>query len=101
MPNCFQLFRKGTKLPALSLNKVDEEICEHLGTLPNDRHYVAGWFDCIGYLIATSNERYLGSDALRDKVKEWYPDDNEPMHKILEFMESNYDSTSFYQSSSK
>jgi len=93
MANYFQLFKKGSDL-AEELNSVDEAICAHLGKQVHPEKYCCGWFDTIGYLIASG--RPLGGDELRIKVNEWYEHSEEKLQvalKILTFLEENYTST--------
>ncbi len=68
MPQCFCLTRKGAEKPT-PLNTIDAELCDLLGVPVHPQHYVAGWFDSIGYLIASG--RKLGSLELWAKLDEW------------------------------
>ena len=99
MPNCFQLFRKSdtNQTTPLKLNVVDEEICNAFNIPVHSIFYGGGsinWFDTIGYMIATGCGE-LGEQSLKDKLTEWKM--NERYHKVLQFMEENYTSTSFYE----
>ena len=105
MPSCFQLFKDGE---AQSLNKIDEEICNLLGVevdsicyggKPNDIKSF-NWFDTIGFTIATSDEKFLGSQELKDhytKNSMWNKEEIEKILKIIEYLETNYSSKSFYK----
>lgn len=111
MPSCFQLFPKNST-EAVSLNKLDEDICTEVLNLPvHPKDYGAGkynWFDDIGYKIATKSSHYLGSYALRryylkqivlakqNNDYSWLRY-NLWMYKILMYLEENYTSRSFYQ----
>lgn len=98
MPSCFQLFSKDNPTDAVSLSKVDEEICSLLNIPVHNRFYGNGevnWFDTIGYMIATSNDLQLGVPELRDKMKDWELDKR--FFQALDYLEENYTSTSFYQ----
>ena len=108
MPSCFQLFKKGESEP-ISLNKIDEEICSVLEVPVHLTKYGGGyvkgalnWFDTIGFAIATDSEKFLGSQELRDYFLIsrdggiW--DEEAPLfEKVLNYLEANYSSTSFYQ----
>src|SRR5262245_46122540 len=60
MPNCFSLSRKIassehlllTEPEPTSLSKIDEELCALLSVEVHPRHYVIGWYDCIGWMLA-------------------------------------------------
>lgn len=100
MPQCFQLFAVQNGIVSIEpadLNYVDQQLCELLNKPVDKTHYVAGWFDAIGWQIAVNNLQ-LGTDALRQKIKEF---ESENLNKCLEFLENNYSSTSFYATNSK
>ena len=93
MPNCFQLFRKGSNEPA-SLQKVDEEICAHLQIPCDPKLWAHGWYNIIGFSIAMGC--HLGSQELRDKVAR--VTDNDPdVVKILTFLECCYSSDAWVE----
>jgi hypothetical protein len=101
MPNCFQLFLKGSSEP-VSLNKIDEELCQLLGKPVHFKQYVVMWYDVIGWTIAV-NGYALGSKELREKVEEYdklMDEDQGALIKCLDYLEENYTSTAFYQSKS-
>lgn len=50
MPNCFQLMRDGA---AVSLSQVDEEMCRHFKAECHSTRYFEGWYDTIGFFLAT------------------------------------------------
>lgn len=84
MPVCFQLSRKGDpKKEVLSLQKVDEEICAHMGVPVDKVTYCCFWYGTIGMALA------LG--APWDNLLEYYKDDPD-RYKIVLFMKDNYDS---------
>lgn len=86
MPACFNLTRKGEKEPAV-LQAVDEELCAHLGVEVHPKWWVEGWYDFIGFLVATGSP--LGGEELRKKVEEL----NDPaMTKILAYLEEHFTS---------
>lgn len=103
MPQCFQLFDKTTK-EAVSLNLVDERICrEVLNVEPHPRFYggnVFNWFDSIGFTIATNSDKHLGSQQLRDHYlkSDMWAEEAPMLEKLLDHMEKNYTSHSFYSS---
>lgn len=87
MPNCFQLFKKGSA-EAVVLNKVDEELCALLDIPVDPEMYVIGWFDCIGWYIAMGKP--LGSQELRDKINSFPVKDK--LLKCLDYLEEHYTS---------
>ena len=107
MPSCFQLTNKSTGLVA-TLQDVDVAICNHLECVVDPKYWCCDWYNTIGFLIATKTERSLGSQELRDEVatlvcydptKEYSEDDQHyqrTLNTILEFLEANYTSDSFY-----
>src|SRR4051812_30972376 len=102
MPQCFQLFNKVNSQEAVSLNRIDEEVCNLLGSQVHDRYYGGtgensfNWFDTIGFQIACGKP--LGSEEL----KEYYTSSSlwkkelPVILRILEYLESNYTSNAFY-----
>ena len=103
MPSCFKLLDKQTK-EAVSLNKIDENICkEVLGIPVHDKKYGGGyvpgsfnWFDTIGFQIATGKP--LGSQELRDHYlkSDMWAEEAPVIGKILDHLEARYTSHSFY-----
>lgn len=104
MPNCFQIFRKGSRDP-LKLVVVDEELCSHFGVQPHPKFWFQNWPDIIGYNIATVNDANLGTEKLRCRVREFDDLYLEPLDNgkvvtpsmILEVMEDKYTSDGWYQ----
>ena len=91
MPACFQLTKKGATEPT-SLNAIDEEICNFLREPIHPKHYVIGWYDVIGFAIATGKP--LGSKELRDYVADM-PQETERLLQVLDFLEQHYTSDSW------
>lgn len=90
MPNCFQLFRKGSTEPA-KLSTVDEEICQLLGIAVHTTLYCEGWFDYIGFAYACGKDNsYLRADLQEhyEPESEWFPN----MLRIVDYLEANYTS---------
>lgn len=73
VPNCFQLYPKGSNKPAI-LQDVDAAICAHFGVPVDPVQWIAGWYHVIGFLIACRNGCHLGSAKLRAEVIAWYDD---------------------------
>ena len=108
MPLCFQLFKKGEK-EATPLNTIDSEVCQLLGVAEHPDFYCTGWFNSIGYLIASGKK--LGSQELRDAVATWYTPRKEEtdiqrqvredvtadLQKILAYFEENYTDSAWYE----
>lgn len=101
MPACFQLYKKGSTEPE-ALQRVDEAICLHFNVPVHPKYWVGGWYNVIGFLIATGKGE-LGSQELRVAVTDWYdsyPDDirNEVRKDALEvlaYLEANYTSNNW------
>jgi hypothetical protein len=54
MPNCFQLIRKtDPQAGPVSLNLIDREVCDYMGVECRPARYAYGWFDTIGFQIAS------------------------------------------------
>lgn len=118
MPQCFQLFKKGTT-DAVSLSKLDELICQEVLQVEVHPSKYGGdwtkskntfnWFDSIGFTIACNSEKSLGSEALRkhysieenvSKENNFYEEDlafYTNANKVLDYLEANYSSTCFYE----
>lgn len=85
-----------------TLHEVDKLLRQHLGCEVHPENWVMGWYDSIGFLIATKTERFLGSEELRTKVSEWFGPEYDhsksaaELNKILKFLEENYTSDSWY-----
>lgn len=100
MPNCFQLYPKGSTEPAI-LQAVDEAMCQHFGVSVDPRYWFYGWYHCIGFLIAMKGYP-LGSDALRAEVCKWYEDPGEAEHlalmlRILDWLAEHYTSDAWVE----
>lgn len=105
MPNCIKFISKASK-EAVSLSKIDEEICNLLGVEVHENLYGGGyvkgsfnWFDIIGFRISTNNDNNLGQPALREYYKEStiWKEDLPVINKILDYLEENYTSSAWYQ----
>ncbi len=101
--DCFQLFKKGES-SAVSLNKIDEEICMNvLNVSVDDKKYGGGfvengfdWFNTIGFQM--SQGKALGSQELKDyySTSTLWAEEAPIIEKIITYLENNYSSTSFY-----
>ena len=71
MPDCFSLTRKGESEPA-SLTEIDDLLRIEFGEEPDEKRWLWGWYDTIGYGLA------LGRDwtQLREQFAE-DPDESE------------------------
>lgn len=87
MPNCFQLFPKGSA-EAADLHKVDEEICAHFGAPVDPVNWYANWYNIIGWDVAFG--RPLGSAELRERTAKLDP--GGPLVDVLKFLEERYTS---------
>jgi hypothetical protein len=86
MPNCFSLTKKGETEP-MRLVKVDEAICHEFGWDVHPTQWAYGWYNCIGFAIATGKP--LGSQELRDEIASM-PYMPEALLVILDFLEREF-----------
>ena len=86
MPNCFTLTKIGENEPTRFV-EVDNEICEHFGVEPHPEYFYHDWYDTIGLLLA------LGKSFEEIKVSGF----SEKTVKIVEFLETRYTSSAWYQ----
>lgn len=80
MPNCFTLTKKGDAAP-MPLVKIDEELCELLGRPVDPQYYVAGWFNTIGFGLATGQTW--------DQLRETFT--GVVIRKCIDYLEANYE----------
>ena len=102
MPNCFQLFDKSS-CEVVSLISVDERICKEVYNVePHSKYWgstVFNWYDTIGFTIAMGRsldqvrDHYVKSDVWLEELP--------IINKVLDFLEDNYTTRSFYESSSR
>jgi hypothetical protein len=102
MPNCFQLFDKSSS-EVVSLISVDERICKEVYNVePHSKYWgstVFNWYDTIGFTIAMGKsldqvrDHYVKSDVWLEELP--------IINKVLDFLEDNYTTRSFYESSSR
>ena len=89
MPNCFQLIRNGKAVP---LVKIDEEMCLHFGEPCDPDRYFRCWYDCIGYDLAAG--RSFEEIKVTYAAPTW---DDSGLLPIVEWLESNFSSRSWYE----
>jgi hypothetical protein len=96
MPNCFQLFKKGSTSPEV-LNEVDKAVAEFMEVPVDSVKWCYDWYNVIGFSIAMG--RRLGSEELRAHVRDWteVPEYAEKLMKILTFLEENYTSDAWVE----
>lgn len=94
MPNCFQLFKKGSKQPEV-LQVVDSAICEHFNTPCDTVNWHHGWYDYIGFMLAMGKDWQWLKDDLRDNP--WDEKGSAHMRDIVDFLESNYTTSAWYE----
>lgn len=81
MPACFQLISKETNEPT-KFQKIDEELCAHLGVECDPVRWLNGWYDCIGWALATGKDwqwcrdNFTGLDPIIDYLEEHYTSNN-------------------------
>ena len=98
MPNCFQLFPKGTDKPAV-LQGIDEAICKRFDWPCHEKWWVEGWYNVVGWGIAVKGHP-LGSPELRAYVSKITDHDatrKVKMLRILDFLEDSYSSNAWVQ----
>ena len=103
MAICFKLLDKQTG-ETISLNRIDESICNEVLNVPVDVKsygggYVDGgfnWYDTIGFQIAAG--KALGSVELRDHYlkSDLWAEEAPVISSIMDFLEAHYTSYSFY-----
>jgi hypothetical protein len=68
MRNCFSLIRKTDKdAGPVSLQKIDNEMCEHFNVVPDAKEYYYSWVDTIGLALSIGQ-------AFDDIVKDCHAD---------------------------
>lgn len=98
MPRCFQLIRKSEpENGPVSLTKIDEEICAHLGVSVDEKKWCCAWYDTIGLSLACGQPlEEVVMDCRADLFAE--PDGwNHVQLLIAEFIKEHFTSNSFYQ----
>ena len=55
MPDCFSLTRKGESEPA-SLTEIDDLLRIEFGEEPDEKRWLWGWYDTIGYGLALGRD---------------------------------------------
>lgn len=97
MPNCFQLFRKGEKEPAI-LQKVDDELRVAFEQPPDPENWLGGWYNYIGLCLAVGNsfEEIIADFDQRvanDPTDYWAKD----MADIARWLNEHYTSDAWYE----
>lgn len=82
MSHCFQLTRKGESEPS-KLQSVDEHLCQHFNTEVHPENWFRNWYNIIGLGLA------MGYTFREIKEKTTGYED------LIDFLESEYDATSF------
>ncbi len=94
MPRCFQLTRKSDLAAGpVNLNLVDEEMCARFLTSVHPTKYYMGWFDCIGWRIATG----MSFDDIRAEAAKEPDGYLAQMIPIVEWLDENFTTNAFYQ----
>lgn len=84
MPNCFNLTRKtATNEGPVKLAQIDDELCKHLGVVADPVKYHLGWYDSVGFGLATG----LTFDQLRKMCKD--SGDTELL-PVIDFLDANF-----------
>lgn len=102
MARCIQFISNQTQEP-ISLNALDTKICNLIGVEESPSRYggvgenAYPWFHVIGAQIAEGHA--LNSAGLREQVEKWHnycPEARDNGVKILNFLEENFTSKSFW-----
>jgi len=89
MPNCFIFTDKQTK-EIISFDDIDEKMCKELNVPIDPKLFYLGWVDNIGLSVAMGKQ--LGDPALKEIYKS-----DEKILKVIDHLEANYESDSWYQ----
>jgi hypothetical protein len=101
MPACFQLIDRQTGQPAI-FQQIDDKMRESFGAPPNDKEYMNGWYDSIGFRLALGKtwndirdefELEYRSDVNSGRERSIYP----RLISITNWLEDHYESSSWYQ----
>ena len=100
MPRCFQLIRKADKdAGAVCFGNIDKELCSLLGEAEHPTMYVRGWYDYIGFGLATGKtfEWLIGDinrciDEYADEKDYW-----QDMLKIANHLQEHYESKAWWE----
>lgn len=94
MPNCFTLTLKGEKEPS-TLKVIDEMICAEFDIEIHPKYYAVDWYNTIGFGIATANDRGLGTQKLRDYLKDFT--EGEKLLEVEAFLNERFTDRAWYQ----
>lgn len=100
MPVCFNLTRKSDIAAGpVKLNTIDEEMCKHFGAPVDEVKYHCGWFDSIGFRLATGKTWEDIRKEFRNYVEE--KSDYTLLYKhlieIVDWLEDNFVTDSWYE----
>lgn len=70
MPNCFQLFYLNGDKEPVAFQQVDNAICHNLELPWDEKRYVNGWFDFIGFKLAMGQTFQQIADDLQKTIAE-------------------------------
>ncbi len=87
MPNCINFTKFQASEPTV-LNRIDEELCEHLGVEVQSTTWVHNWFNTVAFSLACGNDW--------NKVREIYRDTPE-LIKIIDYLEEHYEVNSWWE----
>lgn len=95
----FQLTRLGSRSPS-TFQSIDNAICQHTGLPWDDHRYCCGWYDIIGFSLASGKSFAEITDYLREKADnpEW-PEWQEGYRNLLRinhFLMENYTTDAWY-----
>jgi len=100
MPNCFQLSRKAEPTKPVRFIDIDIEICKELDIPVDPDKYCMSWYDIIGLRLACGQSF--------DEMRKYFLGVNEEhsawackMAQIVEFLDANYTSDAWYESSGR
>lgn len=82
MASYIRFFPNGSD-KAISLNELDEQICEAVGDEVHPKRWCRGWFDYIGWLLSCGRSY----DYVRKQIE---ADEATSLIPVLDFLEANF-----------
>ena len=88
MPNCVQLYKKGSPTHT-EFADVDDEICRALNVEPHPVKFYLDWYDSIGLMLATGNTL--------EECKEIFKDCGPEFMAIVNYLAEHYTADAWYE----
>ena len=102
MPACFQLIKRSDEAAGpVRLTVIDEELCQHFGVPVDPVKYMGDWYDMIGFRLAIGKSFAEIREEFLEHIEEFRAIGREALFyedalRILEYLETNFLSNSFY-----